>query len=325
MVKFIPVQCPDYEYPSYIDSKIQERTANFFRENIEKTNLDYISLHTDHPMFWKKKQRDKILSSNFLKEFPSIFDNIYDSGYYCFSKLWCDDKGWSKDFARFLLRLTDGIESKRIKIIEIHPPFKKYCDSFETFIERYKPFEEEILKKLPSTKICIENRYNNSKTKKISDFMLSTTKDIIDLTELISNPKNNLNLTLVVDVPQLFSEHNNDKVISEERLIREVLTDLKRIRNFITYTHIWGRSKTVRRGRTFKGVHNADLNTYFENNEKIKNCFLEGIYDLFDDGIPRYFLPEIYNGNDEMSAEESIKSIVDDLRNYGGIEFMTFE
>jgi len=322
MVKFVPVQCQDYKYPSYIPSKIQERTANFFPKPIEKIELDYVSLHTDHPKFWNGKPREKILSSElYFKQFPSIFNNICDEGTYCFSKLWCDDKGWSKDFSKYLVRFTEGIDPQKIKIIEIHPPFKKYCDSLETFIERYKPFEEEVLKKFPSIKICIENRYNNHNTKKISDFILSTTKDIIDLTELISNPKNHLKLTIVVDIPQLFSEHNNDKVISEERVIKEVLTDLKRIRNFITCMHIWGRAKTVRKGRTFKGVHNADLNTYFEKNEKIKNCFLEGIYDLFDDGIPRYFLPELYSGNDEMSAEESIKSIVNDLRNVG-IEFV---
>ena len=126
---------------------------------------------------------------------------------------------------------------------------------------------------------------------------------------MISNPKNDLRLTLVVDIPQLFSEHNDDKVISEEEVIKKVLTDLKSIRNFITYTHIWGRAN--------KGVHNADLNTYFEKNEKIKNCFLEGIHDLFDDGRPRYFLPEIYSGNDEMSGKECIKSIVKDLKSVG--------
>ena len=43
MVKFIPVQCQDYEYPSdIIKPIIQERSANFFRTDIKKTNFRYM-------------------------------------------------------------------------------------------------------------------------------------------------------------------------------------------------------------------------------------------------------------------------------------------
>ena len=315
MVKFIPVQCQNYKYPSDIKPKIQERSANFFRTDIEKTNFQYLSLHTDYPKVWHEPQRSKILSSGFLKEFPFIFKNIYDSGEDCFSKLWCSDKGWSKDFSAFLIRLTEGIEPKRIKIIEIHPPFDEYCKLLETFIERYATFEEEVSKKFPSAKICIENRYNNSKTKKFGNFILSTNEDMIKLTELIS--KSHLKLQLVVDFPQLFSEHYDDKLISEEWMIEKVLTPLSEIKNFIAYTHIWG--KTIR-----GAAHNADLNTYFKENNKVKDCFLREICKLFDDGTARYFLPEVYRKNAKMSVEDSIESIVNDLRRFD-IEFVAPE
>lgn len=313
MVKFIPVKCQDYKYPSYIKPEIQERTANFFRTTIKKTDLRYLSLHTDPPVSWGGKQREKILSSEFLKEFPAILKNMHDSGYSCVSKLWCKDKEWSKDFAGFLVRLTEGLEPQRIKIIEIHPPFDTYCNSLETFIERYEVFEEEVSKNFPSAIICIENRCNNPYSKRFGKFILSSNNDFIKLTKLIS--KSRLKLKLVVDVPQLFSEHEQyeNTSILEEGMIEKVLTPMRDIRAFITSTHIWGKTK--------KGVHNADLNTYFSNNKKVKNCFLQEICELFDDGKARYFLPEVLSPNPEMSVEQSIESIVNDLRK-AGIQFV---
>jgi hypothetical protein len=307
MVKFIPVKCQDYKYPSDINPQIQERSANFLRNNIEKTNLQYLSLHTDPPMVWSEKPREKILASEFLKEFPAILKNMLDSGHACVSKLWCDDKKWSKEFAGFLVRLTEEIEPQRIKIIEIHPPFDTYCNSLETFIERYKPFEEEISKKFPSATICIENRCNTPHNSKYGKFILSTNEDIIKLANLIS--RSSIKLKLVVDVPQLFSEHYKHKLISEEGMIEQVLTPLRDIRDFIASTHIWG--------KTNKKPHNADLNIYFGKNQSVTNCFLHEICKLFDDGKARYFLPEVLFRNNEMTVEESIESIVNDLRKVG--------
>jgi hypothetical protein len=308
MVKFIPVKCQDYKYPSDINPQIQERSANFFRKNIKKTNL-HLSLHTDPPKTWSGKQREIILASEFLKEFPAILKNMLDSGHSCVSKLWCDDKKWSKDFADFLVRLTEGIEPQRIKIIEIHPPFATYCNSLEIFIERYKTFEAEISKNFPSAIICIENRCNTPHNSKYGKFILSTNKDIIKFANLIS--MSSLKLKLVVDVPQLFSEHEQleNRLISEEGMIEQVLTPLRDIRDFIASTHIWG--------KTDKKPHNADLNIYFSKNQSVKNRFLQEICKLFDDGKARYFLPEVLSPNDEMSVEESIESIVNDLRKIG--------
>jgi len=219
----------------------------------------------------------------------------------------------SKDFSSFLVRLTEGIEQQRIKIIEIHPPFDTYCNSLEIFIERYKTFEEEVSKNFPAAVICIENRYNAPKKSKYGKFILSTNKDIIKLTKLIS--ESHSKLKLVVDIPQLFSEHEKieNKLILEEGMIEKVLTPMRDIRDFIASTHIWG--------KTIDGMHNADLNVYFSNNQGVKNCFLQEIHKLFDDGAARYFLPEVLSPNAEMSVEKSIESIVNDLKN-AGIEFV---
>jgi len=305
MVKFIPIQCQNHKY-STLTPQIQERSANFFnfykhKEDIQKTDIDYLSLHTDHGYRGLKKI---FIASEFKNECPSISKHIVSMRDRCMSKLWCDDEAWGIDFSNFISKLTEGIEPQRIKIIEIHPPFKEYCDSLETFIERYKPFEEKVLKNFPSVNICIENRFNNPRTKKFGRFTLSTNEDIVKLTKLISD--NNLRLKLVLDIPQLFSEHYDDKLISEGFMISEVLEPLRDIRSFIHSTHIWG--------KTDKGVHNADLNIYFKNDIKVKKCFLQEICKLFDDDTPRYFLPEVFSKNEEMTVEQSIESIVNDLR-----------
>lgn len=320
MVKFIPVQCQSYKYHPSI--KIQERSANFFnffehKKDLQKRDPHYLSLHTDHCYRGLKKI---FIASQLPNEFPSLSENVSISRDRCMTKLWLNET-WSKEFASFILRFTEGIDPERIKIIEIHPPFDKYCDSLDTFINRYKIFEDEVLRKFPSVTICIENRYNNPRTEKYGNFILSTNKDIINLKKLISD--NHLKLTFVVDVPQLFSEHEQceNKSILEEGMIEEVLTPLREIRDFISGVHIWGKTTTKgRNGKPKNGVHNADLTAYFKN-EKVKKCFLREICKLFDDGKPRHFLPEVFSKNDEMSAEESIESIVNDFKKEEGVKF----
>ena len=319
MVKFIPVQCQDHKYPS--NSQIKERSANFFnffehQKDLQKTDCHYLSLHTDHCYRGPKKI---FVASQLPNEFPSLSENVSISPYKCMSKLWLHE-AWSKEFASFIVRFTEGIDPKWIKIIEIHPPFDKYCNSLNTFIDRYAIFEEEVSKKFPTATICIENRYNNRNTKRYGNFILSTNKDIINLEKLISD--NHLKLTFVVDVPQLFSEHYDDKLISEEWMIEEVLAPLSKIRDSISGTHIWGKTTTKGlNGKIKDGVHNADLTAYFKN-EKVKRFFLREICKLFDDGKPRHFLPEVFSKNDEMSAKESIESIVSDFEKEEGVEFL---
>jgi hypothetical protein len=140
MVKFIPIRYSYHDYPFDINPKIQEVTANLGREILKNTKrLPYLSLHTDPSIVWKRyKMREKIVSSKVLREFPTLFKNFHnmlDLGHPCVSILW-PDKEWSKEFAGFLVKLSEGIEHKRIKIIEVHFPFNTYCNSLETFLER---------------------------------------------------------------------------------------------------------------------------------------------------------------------------------------------
>lgn len=308
MVKFIPVRYSNKEYPLDIEPKIQEITANFFnysehRKAIQKTELPYLSLHTD-PGY--RGEKEMYLSSELLYEFPVISENVFNFGSRCVSKLWFNEK-WSKEFTCFLVRLTEGIDRQRIKVIEVHPPIDTYCDSLETFLKIYEAFEIETLKVFPSSIINIENRCNPNPKRKGGKFLLSTRDDIIKLSKLIARFK--LKLTLVVDIPQLFTEHYGRKLLSEE-MIKEVLVPIMDIRDSVSSTHIWGKDIN----KTNSAPHDADLNTYFNHDQKVKSCFIKEICKLFDDGKKRYFVPEV-------NETAKVQSIVSDLSN-AGIQFV---
>lgn len=94
--------------------------------------------------------------------------------------------------------------------------------------------------------------------------------------------------------------------------------DNSRYYGFVSSTHIWGSGRPRNRGKSITKIigapHSGDFNTYFDNDEKVKNCFLQEIYKLFDDGKARYFVPEVNKTN-------YVQSIVNDLSN-AGIKFV---
>lgn len=56
--------------------------------------------------------------------------------------------------------------------------------------------------------------------------------------------------------------------------------------------------------------HNGDLNTFFSNNDLLKDEFINSVIDTFDDNMIRYFVPEV------NSSEEDLQSIINDLLKY---------
>lgn len=313
MVKFIPVRYQHHDYHDNIKIKpeIQEVTCNLGTDNLERTtSCKFLSLHTDPSIVWTKvwnrypQKKEKMRNSKILPEFPTIFKNFekYMNGSKekCVSILWSSEQ-WSEEFAGFLVMLTEKKEIKpeRIKVIEIHSPFDKYCDySLKTFFERYLIFENEILKSFPSADIVIENQYTHKGKEKFGNFLLSNKDDIIKLASLIKD--NKLKLRLVLDIPQLFSTYYGNRLLLKNE-VEGFLTPLKECRNFIKSTHIWGYDINQKRG-----AHKADFDTYFGNNLELKKCFINEICDLFDDDQKRYFVPEV-------DDRTKIKSIVTDL------------
>jgi hypothetical protein len=76
---------------------------------------------------------------------------------------------------------------------------------------------------------------------------------------------------------------------------------IRAVRHNVSGTHIWGYDINEKRG-----AHKADFNTYFNNDQELKKCFLQEIRNLFDDDKKRYFVPEV-------NGKAKVQSIVNDL------------
>jgi hypothetical protein len=303
-VKLIPIKYNEMKYPEDITPYIQETSANFRDSEINDTELPYISLHTDAAFGYTEKQSPSPL----LKKFPALQNSCLKIGKQWVPRLWFDKK-WANEFSGFVTELLSDTDCKKVKIIEIHPPFKDYCTSFENFIGHYKIFEDKILQKIPDVVIHIENRckYGTRYTK--GKYLLASTSDIIGFSEILSN--SDIKLRMVIDFPQLLTEPCGPNPLSEE-MIKNVITPLKECADFIDGLHIWGKQP----GKAGTS-HKKDLDTYFGNDHALKKYFLSEIHNLFDDGKVRYFVPEVNSTNDVLY------SIVNDFRE-AGLDFIEF-
>ena len=86
---------------------------------------------------------------------------------------------------------------------------------------------------------------------------------------------------------------------------------LTAIKPFISSVYLWGKRRNDK-GKL--NSHQGDLNTLFEGDDERKGRLLALIASFYDDGICRYFVPEV-NSNDH-----DLKSIIDDCIK-AGIEF----
>lgn len=290
MPKLIPVQYHKKTYPANINPSISEVAGHFDVVTISTGNS--FSLHTEYS-YGKRK-----LNSPLIRRFSALTQAHRDR----VPQLWLNEV-WSREFAEFLFELTRG---KEPIVIEIHPPFSDYTLTIHDFLNRYEIFEEKIRTKWPLTKILIENRsgtiYRGGK------FLISRGKDLLSLVEEIS--ENNLSLKIALDFPQLFSAYGGPQNLESEG-IGYILHRLSIIRSQIAGIHLWGKRRSAS-GRFIS--HNGDLNSYFENDAKMKEVFLTGIYNLFDDNKYRFFVPEV------NSSSEDLHSIVHDLE-LAGFEF----
>lgn len=248
MGKFILVKYGN----KYLESKepsIEEIAGHFDVKNI-KPKFNY-SLHTEYSIT--------------RREFNSIHlkdcDEIKRANYKGIPKLWFNRK-WAKEFVKFIKSLTNG--KKPPTIIEIHPPYRDYSESIDNFLDIYKIFEEEILRIFSHAQIVIENRYKTYYTP--SKILISKIDDLEILVETLEKRK--FLLSVVLDIPQLFSAHN---IGVEESKIIALLDKIKELRDYITGIHMWGKTKKHGSGTI---AHTGDLNSFFQFNSEIKNLFL---------------------------------------------------
>ena len=288
MSKFIPIQYHKRRYPDGISPKIHEVAGHFDVENLDSDSP--FSLHTEYSFAARK------LTSQLLEDFPIISSGHKNS----IPQLWLND-AWAYEFAGFIDTLIDNEDN--FKIVEVHPPFNDYCDSFSEFTGRYKVFENEVLTLYPGVDILIENRFGSQY--RGGKFILASAEDFKDLAETIES--NGLKLRIILDVPQLFTRYFGPRQKTADK-IKEIFHQLKDWSGYIKGIHIWGKRRNDD-GRWIS--HSGNLDTYFDNDKKIKSVFLEELFNLLDDGKTRYSVPEV------NSSDEDLESIVNDLRQVG--------
>lgn len=282
----IPITYHSKRYPIGVISNIDEIAGNFDKENI--IPIRKYSLHTEYSHM--KRKLDNKLINKYLKLKSSQKDNI--------PQLW-KDKTWAEEFADFIIELIGNNDAP--EIIEIHPPFNDYCPDLNTFFDIYEVFEKKILKKYPNVNIFIENRcgtfYKGGK------FLISNCKSIIKFLDELK--KKNLRLKLVLDYPQVFSA---ETIKMDDIKLDKIIMFNKNVNQYIEFIggfHLWGKRKSVKGRWT---PHTGDLNSFFSNDELLKNNFLLSIKETFNDNMARYFVPEV------NSSEADLQSIVYDLQ-----------
>lgn len=287
-MNLIPITYHSKKYPAGVISNIDEIAGNFDKDSINPQRK--YSLHTEYSHMKRK------LDNQLINKYPELKSSERDN----IPQLW-KNKEWAKEFANFIIELIGNNLSP--EIIEIHPPFNDYCNTFSDFFDIYGEFEKIILKKFPDVKIFIENRcgtfYRGGK------FIISNGKSIIQFLEELQ--KRNLNLKLVLDYPQVFSA---EAIKMDDIKLKKIINFNNNIKEYISYIggfHLWGKKKS-QTGRWTS--HTGDLNTFFSNNDLLKDEFINSIIDTFDDNIVRYFVPEVNSGEDDL------QSIINDLLKY---------
>jgi hypothetical protein len=269
-------------------------------------------LHTEssHSIHIRKKKK-----ITFNSKIIADFKNIASAQRNGIPQLWHNAE-WSNEFFEFINWLVGS--SIPPEVLEIHPPFIDYCNSFDDFLDIFRNFQKIFYEKYNDTKVVIENRcgtlYKDEYGKE-GKFLLSTCNDILKFADILYN-NSDIRLKIVLDYPQIFSAIiTEDSKISMDNLegavekIKSFNKDLKKYRKVISGLHMWGKQKN-KNGKW--NPHSGNFDTFFSKNKSLKDDFLKSVYDTYNDDIPRYFVPEVYLG-----SQEDLHSIVSDMVNAG--------
>ena len=272
------VQYGGNTYPDGIIPELIEVAGHLDKESIK--DLPNYSLHTEY------SYGKRVLSSALIKQFPELCNANKDG----VPQLWKSNI-WAEQFAEFVLTLTNKHVAP--KVIEIHPPFSDYCDIGQ-FTERYIVFEKLIHNTYQNTEIVIENRagsvYHGGK------FIVGKATEIATLCEKIR--KNNINLGVVLDFPQLLTAENIKTDAFDQKKYLFAIDTIYPYQSVIKGIHIWGKKKNAS-GRWV--AHCGTLDTYIENPND-KAVFISGIKKICSDGQSRFFVPEVNSGTDDSNA-----------------------
>ncbi len=275
MSKFIPVRYgrgKGMSYPGGIEAEIREVAAHF-DSSVKEVDSRY-SLHTEYSYLRRAMKSEALEGLESLK-------SARKSG---IPQLWYDER-WAKEFVTYIKNWVGNDNPP--EVIEIHPPFEDYCSKISDFLDLYKVFEERISELYPDADIVLENRSGTQY--RGAEFLISNAEEISKFSNSIES--RGLNLRLAVDFPQVFTAHGMGVGDFTEQSIKNIFETLNPTSENIVSIHIWGKKEGSR-------AHNGNLDTYFVD-KGLKKTFLKELLDLFDDDIPRYFVPEVQSGYDD--------------------------
>jgi len=321
--KLIPVIYRNMNYPPKLEAKVHEISGNFDKENLSIDDFSY-SLHTD------SASKAQTFSSDVFHDLEHI-KKVQKDG---IPQLWYDKK-WASDFFTFIDRII-GLNNPHPEVLEIHPPFNNYpifescklsarnfdyCKAFKIFLYIFDVFYKQFKEKYKETTIFIENRGSNRSGR----FLLSKPSDVLEFARILSN--SNSGLKIVLDYPQLFSavylstnikkkkELQQKGIIIDNEILEKITSfnqKIKKYKELIGGFHMWGKYRDEN-GNWIS--HAGNLNTLFSYNDELKQEFLKSVSSTFDDGIARYFVPEVNSG------DEDLLSIIDDMKKEKRFEF----
>ena len=158
----------------------------------------------------------------------------------------------------------------------------------DRFLDLVAEFESALPTRFARTRVVVENRHGSRLS---SRFLVASASDVVALAR--STDESGSSLMVVVDVPQLLHCEGVDPSVATPQDINTVLERLEPAMSRVTGVHLWARS---RRG----GTHTGDMDEYFGGRTGVKNTFLGDLSRLLDDGLERYFVPEINYGRADV-------------------------
>lgn len=189
-------------------------------------------------------------------------------------------------------------------VIEIFPPIRSNNYGEEEFFQKYRILEK-AMRKYSDLKIVIINgpeRYY-SKPK----YLVQTVEDILSIRKTVKERK--YHLKFAVDISSLFKK----KCYGRE--LEEKLDKLSEIRNSIDGIHLSNIHDVYSIFSEIRKEDDVHLNSY---GYRKYSDFLGGISALFNDNLPRYFVPE------NVVGSEDLEELVDVLLR-GGFSFCVEE
>ena len=122
-------------------------------------------------------------------------------------------------------------------------------------------------------------------------------KEIVALCEAIE--EHNLNLSIVLDFPQLFTAENIDPIKFKSEKYLAAVRAIDPWKTYVEGIHIWEKKKSA----TSRWVALAgNWNTYFGGSDEVKELFLSGIRQLCNDGSVRFWVPEVNTGSEDLAS-----------------------